>query len=241
MQWPRDVVQHDFVEIVEGYHTYHASDKLRRYDNSIIQFKLPPCGSNNRIYYEVKVISIPIKWNDSAIGLGFAPINYPKDGMVGWYDSSIGYHSDDGIIYTGDESWTYDEKDNFEEEEEDIMEDDEVSDDESWESVASNEDVKLETYGPGDTVGVLWDLNSGEIQFSKNGKLLNPIYIRKESMIPTITADRGITFSVNFGEKEPFMLPGIPPEKNVIRFKKNMIDLWEKNNFCDTIIINKKY
>ena len=57
---------------------------------------------SNVYYYEIKIDNEPFRepWEKQAISLGFGPINTNiKNNHVGWSNSCVGFHSDDGIIY----------------------------------------------------------------------------------------------------------------------------------------------
>ena len=49
-------------------------------------------------YFEVTIDSLS---REGAIGIGLAPKDYRLDCMPGWLPSSVGYHSDDGCLFTG--------------------------------------------------------------------------------------------------------------------------------------------
>ncbi len=227
------VLFHNRIQPTSTPRMYVTDAKISSFDNATIQFHIPPYYPNNVIYFEVEVINIDKNAFDGAVGIGLAPKNYNK-GMVGWHEESIGYHGDDGTVYTGQNH--DDDEDDIEildTEEADNMNADD--DEGSWESVESNEDVILDTFGEGDVVGLLWDKNTGKIKFSKNGKYTTAEYARHTEMYPTISADRGITFSVNFGESELFMMKNIPQEKTCIQMRNK---LQENRKYSDLIIIN---
>jgi hypothetical protein len=56
---------------------------------------------SNVYYYEVTIkdnININYTWSTQCISVGFANKNTPINSHVGWYNNSIGFHSDDGTI-----------------------------------------------------------------------------------------------------------------------------------------------
>lgn len=55
--------------------------------------------SENFAYYEIEIIACG---NEGAIGVGLARKDYPLDCQPGWAPGSIGFHSDDGSLFTGD-------------------------------------------------------------------------------------------------------------------------------------------
>jgi hypothetical protein len=229
------MMSHEGVALMQGHRTYISNDKIHRHDNATIQFRVP-YSTNNIIYYEVTIINVSKSAHDGAVGIGIAPVNY-GDGMVGWYTDSIGYHGDDGIIYTGTSTDSMIMQEQSEDniiEQEDTDDDDSVS---SWESVESNEDIKLQTYGTGDTVGLLYDKNQGTVQFSKNGTFYQNLFQVNSNLYPTISIDAGITFSVNFGDQAPFLMKGIPMEWTYVQVRKKMDENRVAERFTDVVII----
>lgn len=64
-------------------------------DRFIVQFSLP---NNNSNYFEATLMFCPSNPPVLTFGIGLAPPFY-SHGMTGWYHGSIGYHSDDGLVY----------------------------------------------------------------------------------------------------------------------------------------------
>ncbi|CUS14567.1 unnamed protein product [Tuber aestivum] len=55
-----------------------------------------------RIYFEIRILSLPPRVQDAAVAIGFAVKPYPHFRLPGWHRGSIGVHGDDGRRYCDD-------------------------------------------------------------------------------------------------------------------------------------------
>lgn len=134
-------------------------------------------------YFEITILDSKFtsKYGDEAVtevGVGLSEFRY-EDGMTGWYQNSIGYHTDCGRIYLNQPENT--EK-----------------------NYAGRAKI-------GDTIGVSWSLDSGDIVFTRNGVVCrtavgvscwNKDFWSKEfkTFCPTISSDyEEQVFYVNVG------------------------------------------
>jgi len=138
-------------------------------------------------YFEVTVLKSTLENPELGVGIGQLGIVFGgKDGMVGWYNNSIGYHADDGHVIDGD-----------------------------VETFATNPPtITAPRYKAGSVVGVHWNTATSEISFILDGSPLNEYsacknkwlrdYVPKGKDRPlvatvTTTESQGVEFSVNNG------------------------------------------
>ena len=83
-------------QAIDSKNRYQAKKdiQLRHADERfIVQFSTPTTN-----YFEATIISCISKPSAFTFGIGLAPVFYSQ-GMTGWYHGSIGYHSDDGLVF----------------------------------------------------------------------------------------------------------------------------------------------
>ncbi|KAL0491285.1 hypothetical protein AKO1_002386 [Acrasis kona] len=255
---PKDAIEFDKLvtshischQIAGGPLRFRTVDNISKQDNSVLQFTPQP--NNGTLYYELKVLNITRKSSDGAVGIGLAPPNYSR-GMVGWKKGSIGYHADDGLIYMGSSTSTEiyepcDKEDisdllykhtEIEEEEPMIVEGEEADDadqDEEWEDDHLEGSDMLKKFGTNDVVGLYWNMKNGIVTFTLNGVMFRTKHeLNDLDLVPTITTDRDVTISVNFGD-EPFLLEGMLSKKNIIKFRDELVSRTQTRTFSDCSI-----
>jgi hypothetical protein len=130
-------------------YVFTSSDFSRSFfsnEYAIIQFPFHFEHHRNQIrYFEMKIKDISSLKGVLEIAIGMAAPNY-NHGMTGWSENSIGYHADDGQIY---DSYSPDNSFNF-------------------------YSYKGELFGVNDTVGLMYNRQTGRVTFTKNGKLIHP-------------------------------------------------------------------
>jgi len=178
------------------YTVYTAKDPTHALD---IQFEDPkflniPRKRMDLIYFEVTLVES--KEEFPAFGVGFGPLGIrygAPQGMVGWFNDSIGYHGDDGNIIPG----------NVQEFAQNVPE------------------IKAPQYGKGSVIGASWNITTGEVSYLLNGRRVDTYspcknswikkYDSKKPMVACVTSepDQGVDFAVNNGvdlKHRPFLV-----------------------------------
>ncbi|XP_045184587.2 uncharacterized protein LOC123542696 [Mercenaria mercenaria] len=79
---------------VDGDHLSFTHDNALQDDNGVY---IRDVKMTNGSYFEVKIIRSG--GNDSSVGIGLVPKDYPEQYFPGWGKSSVGYHTDDGCVF----------------------------------------------------------------------------------------------------------------------------------------------
>ncbi|KAL0490958.1 SPRY domain-containing protein [Acrasis kona] len=179
LKWHNSVI-HAVQIIPTGYHSYRTQEKVRWTDcRTIVQFQVPSDqAQHNLLYFEITLTAVPAR-GLPIVGIGLSPFGY-RDAMTGWYDGSIGYHSDDGFVFN---NRSYESSDNL------------------IAKFGLNDTVGLLWDLREGAVSFTWNGKPKRTFRNQNFKRL---YQKK--YYPCVTTNRNISFKVNFGEdpKNPF-------------------------------------
>jgi hypothetical protein len=167
-----------------GPHSFKSRDDVPWVScRTIVQFQIPPeQWQHNLLYFEITLTQVPggIK---PVCGIGLSPLGY-HNAMTGWYSHSLGYHSDDGLVFNN-RGW--EDRSNY------------IAPFTKGDTAGLLWDLceGHVTF----TLNGVEKKTTGDLKFTRS---------YKKRFYPCVTTDRGIAFDVNFGEdpKRPFVWNG---------------------------------